>query len=394
MEKISKLTKEQTDRFQEYVDKWTKIGLSTEICNKDRSEIAINQVYQCADLEAPKYIIWSDSPVTQGLIYLLLKTNKISLDDLTKAVDGEFKISNKLSKKQIKIKQKLDVIFNLEAKNNYVSDQHKSIIDFLITNVDDSILQELSSTIWNSCYGQHNANWLGFYEYFKEVCGLIEETKKLSGLINAAKEVGWFIPTKDICFVSRRPSALRLDEQGRLHNLNGPALQYLDGWSLFYVHGIKVPKWIISNPNDITADKIDEESNAEIRRVMLDIFGHENYLMAGNFEVLDIDTDQFGRQRRLLKKKSGLDEDIVRVEVLNSSPEPQSFLPKTNEAFGFIKEGDLYFRKYYLAVHPELRLLIDVEKELYGSPQKMTCLNGVASTFGMTGEEYKILIET
>jgi len=165
---------------------------------------------------------------------------------------------------------------------------------------------------------------------------------------------------------------LNRDNEGRLHSFNQPALQYDDGWKLYYIHGIKVPEWVVLEPNKIIPKLIDKEENIEVRRIMLDIYGHDRYLINGNYEVLDIDKDQFGRQRRLLKRKTNLEEDILRVEVINSSP-----------------ELDKSYKTYYLPVHPELRPLLSVEERLFGEPQKMTCHNAVASTFGLRGEEYQ-----
>jgi len=92
-----------------------------------------------------------------------------------------------------------------------------------------------------SCYGQHDAYWLAFYAYFREVEGLIHETESVSGLLDLAKSAGWFAPHARICWISERPTELRLDNMGRLHAAHGHALTYPDGWSLDAVEGIVRP---------------------------------------------------------------------------------------------------------------------------------------------------------
>ena len=69
--KIEKLTSEQEAKFDEYRDKWLKIGLAT-VCDRKAAEIAIDDVYRCADLVPPKIKIWLKSPL-EGTIgsYLL-----------------------------------------------------------------------------------------------------------------------------------------------------------------------------------------------------------------------------------------------------------------------------------------------------------------------------------
>ena len=64
--KIEKLTTEQESRFTEFVDKWTKVGLSTEKANRKETEKAIRKMYRVAGLKSPK-IVWCDSPLSQGI---------------------------------------------------------------------------------------------------------------------------------------------------------------------------------------------------------------------------------------------------------------------------------------------------------------------------------------
>ena len=47
---------------------------------------------------------------------------------------------------------------------------------------------------------------------------------------------------------------------------------------------------------------VEKEENIEVRRIMIDIMGSDQYLLKSNFEVIDTDYDQFGQQRRLLRK--------------------------------------------------------------------------------------------
>lgn len=69
------------------------------------------------------------------------------------------------------------------------------------------------------------------------------------------------------------------------------------------------------------------------------------------------------------------DEPIVMLEVINSTREP-----------------DGSFKHYWLRVDPNLRpMLADGQ---FGSPQDATALNAVASTFGLTGQQYAPMVET
>jgi hypothetical protein len=59
---ITKLTKEQEDRYKEFIDKWIAIGLSTNPADRKRAEKGIVGLYKLAGLESPK-IEWELSPM-------------------------------------------------------------------------------------------------------------------------------------------------------------------------------------------------------------------------------------------------------------------------------------------------------------------------------------------
>ena len=71
--------------------------------------------------------------------------------------------------------------------------------------------------------------------------------------------------------MSNRPTAIHKDERTRLHNENGPAFSFADGWCGYYLHGVSVPRSLIETP----ADDLDivkyfaKERNAEVRREVL-----------------------------------------------------------------------------------------------------------------------------
>lgn len=60
---IKSLTKEQTDRFPEFVDKWNTIGFSTEPLDLKNSIKAVKLIYETAGLPNPTKFHVADSPV-------------------------------------------------------------------------------------------------------------------------------------------------------------------------------------------------------------------------------------------------------------------------------------------------------------------------------------------
>ena len=208
------------------------------------------------------------------------------------------------------------------------------------------------------------------YDFFRQVFGLETQTEKLDGLADLAHSAAWFLPHANICWVSERHNILARDDRGRLHSVSGPAVAYPDGWTIYAVHGVRVPADIITNPEALTVVRIEAEQNAEVRRVMIERMGYERYILESGATLLN--TDEFGS---LYRKELPDDEPLVMVHVLNSTPEPD----------GTIK-------KYMLRVDPQLRPLLGDQK--FGEPQEMTARNAVAAGFGLRGEDYAPLMET
>jgi len=113
----------------------------------------------------------------------------------------------------------------------------------------------------------------------------------------------------------------------RLHCEDGPALES-DVEDLYFWHGMMIPGYIIDNPEQITVKRVDDETNAEIRRVMLERFpgGLGAYLTAAGAKVVDVGSDDHPvrglRGSRLLYREIPDDEAIVLIECRNSTPEP------------------------------------------------------------------------
>ncbi len=127
--------------------------------------------------------------------------------------------------------------------------------------------------------------------------------------------------TKDEICVCQIPSVVAVDDRRRLHCENGLAFAWLDDIREYYVHGVHVPEYVIERPIEITTKLIDEEPNAEVRRVMIDRYGADRYLVDSNAQ--EIARDDFGI---LFRKVIPDDEDLVMVKVVNSTPEPDGSL--------------------------------------------------------------------
>lgn len=202
----------------------------------------------------------------------------------------------------------------------------------------------LRAATLDAVLGQHDAPWLALFESLGRLDG------PLAGLAEVARSAGWWWPYERLVILSERPSELHRDEPGRLHRGDGPALAYPDGFALHAWRGMPIPPDFVSSLTDLTAARISSEANAELRRVMLEIFGYDRYLAETGARPLH--RDETGV---LWSIDLPGDEPVVMVEVVNSTPEP-----------------DGTHRTYYLRVPPGTR----------------TARAGVAWTFGVDEADY------
>lgn len=343
---ITELTPEQEAAMPKYVEKWTAIGLDTNPADRQKAEEGIRKAYAQQGRNMP-IVKWYASPyemvLNAALAYKAYHANK-----------------NKIENK--------DGTKNVEFMKEVVEKALSEKIDY--TNVPSSLKSEARSLMSNICYGQHDANWLAFYDFFRTELGLVEETKSLDGFWEIGESAGWFLPFDEYCYISDRHEIVSVDEAGRLHAEDGPALKYRSsenipgGFKLYVWHGVKIPEHVIERPETITVDEIDKETNAEVRRVMITKYGDGRYLKDSG--ATKVSEDDWGT---LYRKELRDDEPIALVEVKNSTPEPD----------GSIKT-------YFLRVDPQYRILQSNNR--FGPRYEPTPLNAIASTFGLTGEEY------
>lgn len=193
--------------------------------------------------------------------------------------------------------------------------------------------------------------------FFNEVIG-VEELGEVGPLIRLAESAGPWVARERSVFVCDRPTHFSLDERGLLHCEDGPALGYPSGQALYSWHGIRVEDRVILAPETISVDEICEETNAEVRRVLIERYGLDRFV-SSNGAIL-VDSSRFGKLWRWQKDHFGV-AGVRWLELKNSTREP-----------------DGSRKTYFLRV-----------------PSKMnTAHEATAWTFGMTPDGYSIAAES
>jgi hypothetical protein len=322
MKKITSLTPEQQAQLAVIRDKWIAVGLSTEPVDREAVTAALQKCFHVAGRERPRFVIILDSPLAVCVAIGLLR--------------------NEITSAQV-----------LAQVSDQVSDQ---VLAQVLAQVSDQVsaqVREIALRYWWWDFGQFEAGWLSYYDFCAH---LGVDAEKLQGQMELAASAGWSVLFWEWALISARPLRIARDERGRLHSTDGAAVLYPDGFAVHAVHGVRVPADIVEDRPSLTVARIEAEENAEVRRVMVELYGQERFLLDAG--AAEIHRDRFGT---LYRKELKDDEPLVMVKVTNRTPEP-----------------DGSFKDYFLRVPP------DIEK----------AHEAVAWTFGKGALDYAPSIET
>lgn len=313
MSQIEKLSKEQEVLLPLALDKWLQIGLSTTRSTDDQMRSAMSLAYAKANLPEPMCIIL-ESPLQTSIVSGMLKTRARVRDQVRDQIRAQV-----WAQVWDQVRAQVGAQVWAQAWDQVGAQVWAQVGD----QVGDQVRAQVRDQDVIYCYGQHDASWLAFYWYFKEI-GL--DVSLLDGLFECAEHCGWFLPYSNVSFVSAKPCNVYFDERNVLHNDSGPAVSYLDGFSVYCWHGVRVERYVIEKPDIITVDDIEEEPNAEVRRVKIERYGTYNYIVDSGAVQLDhVPHDDIVHGlsgAKLWRKEVAGDEPIVMLSMINSTPEP------------------------------------------------------------------------
>ncbi|MGW5437625.1 DUF6745 domain-containing protein [Nocardia asteroides] len=328
---------------------WRAIAATTGPGDRARAEAGVRLAYTCAGLPEPERILWTDSP--SAAVRLL--TAGIE----TGAPVRETIRSGPWAAERARLHTELGAqgySAHWRATGADLWEVTGSVVDRIRAGVleaaagDRAQERRIRVLLLDAVLGQHEAAWLSAYD--------TAPGSPLAGVAAVAREAGWWWPYERVAVLSERPLELHRDEAGRLDRGDGPALAYRDGFALHAWRGMPVPAEFLDSLRSLTPQRIRDEENAELRRVMLEHYGYDRYLTESG--ARPIHRDETGVLWRI--ELVG-DEDVVMVEVVNSTPEP-----------------DGTHRVYWLRVPPTTR----------------TAREGVAWTFGLGADVYEPLQQT
>ncbi|MGW6564185.1 DUF6745 domain-containing protein [Streptomyces sp. NPDC054975] len=358
------------------MDRWRAVAAATGAADRAAAEAGVRLAYATAGLAAPERIVWAASPrAAVGLVRELTDAGRSVRDEVRTRpwAEERRRVHDELgpqgwtalwsstgaplwdTTRALADRIRAAVVTDLApapAVASAVASAGTSAEapEGAPADVPDAAREEAAAVrliLLDAVLGQHDAAWLAAFDGRGE---------RLAGLAAVAENAGWWWPYEKVAVVCERPVELHRDEAGRLDRGDGPALAYGDGFALHAWRGMAVPAEFLAELGGLTPERIRAEENAELRRVMLEFYGYDRYLAESGAQP--VARDETGVLWRIELVD---DEDVVMVEVVNATPEP-----------------DGTFRTYWLRVPPRTR----------------TAREGVAWTFGLAEAAYEPLVQT
>ena len=306
---IKSLTPQQEAKLSIYAQKWIKIGLSTEPCNVPQTKRCINKAYKNVGLAPPKEYKLFDSPLSCAE-----HQKEADLDDSVKYqvwYQVRYQVWDQVE----------DQVYN-QVRNQVYNQVWYQVWDQVWDQVRNQVRNQVGNQVRNQVYGNHDADWLGQYDFFLKELKL-DCVKSLIPLINLAKHCGWWVPYKHICLIQHGPKEIHFNTDNQLHMDGGPALSYRDGLSLWRLNGVQVPQWLAeTREEDIDPRKLLKIDNAQVRAEFVRKVGIERVCYSlkakcvdkrDGYELLMLDLGD-GRKRPYLRMQNPSVPELWHVE--------------------------------------------------------------------------------
>ncbi|MCC8480674.1 hypothetical protein C6W96_32130 [Streptomyces sp. CS149] len=330
------------------VNSWRSVAAATGRADRAAAEAGVRRAYRTAGLAEPERIIWAASPrAAVGTVEKLTDAGRSVREEVRTRpwADERRRMYDELGPAGWSALWSATGAQLWETTAALAERIRAGVVADLAPRPQDAAAVRL--VLLDAVLGQHDAAWLAAFDGHGD---------RLAGLAEVARNAGWWWPYEHAVVITERPDVLHRDEAGRLDHGEGPALAYGDGFALHAWRGMPVPAAFLEELSSLTPERIRAEENAELRRVMLEYYGYDRYLSESGAEP--VHRDETGILWRIALDG---DEDVVMVEVVNSTPEP-----------------DGTYRTYWLRVPPTTR----------------TAKDGVAWTFGLEGAAYAPVRQT
>ena len=336
------ITDEEKEQMRIITDKWIKNAFQTGEIDKEKLKDAIKGLYRVAKLKEPRVVI-VPSPLIMALSYGLSagwweannnKSSKKDVDIATRKAIAEatdratYEATDEATREaayeasmEVTDEATRDATIATKYATRAATDRAKINKKWLynlalvFSDGDKNTAIRMLDLCkkWTQVYQGGNM-WSAYQAYADAMQNVI----KLTGLKcwenfepyrQASIYGGFRVMHEKFCIVSEFPEILKVNANNRPHCETGPSHRWKDGFEIYHLNGIRVPKWLVMTD----AGKIDPklaltEKNVDVQREIIRKVGAERILKATNAKCLNIFVDRHkngGNVYKLMKMKLG-----------------------------------------------------------------------------------------
>ncbi|MEH2239962.1 DUF6745 domain-containing protein [Nostoc sp.] len=334
MSLIEKLTPEQEALIPVYRDKWRAIALSTERIDREKAAKAVKATYVLIGMEEPE-IVFYDSPNAALITTLSKLSQELGSDwDSGSELWGELCIyeqppANVCNDLEDELYKQIDgelhtlLWFELKMKldNSMNNCNHCwELWSELDKQLESQLQLEVENAKEDCIHYEILALGASFNDFCISVLNCVHDQVTWNSFESVVKECGWIFAGKYTCIVCDRPTKLSFDNQNRLHAEGEPAIEFIDGYSLYSYHNVTLPeKYGKIHPQQWQAEWLLSEENAELRRVLIEGIGYAR--ICEELQAIELDNWQ---EYTLLKIDNNV--DIEPIYLLKMTCPSTSFI--------------------------------------------------------------------
>jgi len=180
---------------------------------------------------------------------------------------------------------------NLQSNlwSNLRSNLRSNLQSNLQDNLQDNIQSNLKSNLKklkrfeNVYWGNVDVFWQAYYLFPMSIGIKYKdfEIMTLNNFFELSKKIGFIWYFKGICFISDRP--IHIHRKGiQLHHESEPAISFKDGYSIWCLHGVNVPRKLVETPKEkLDIEFFKNEKNADIKAEFIRKYGIERMVSLG-----------------------------------------------------------------------------------------------------------------
>ncbi|QQS40365.1 MAG: hypothetical protein IPM63_13485 [Acidobacteriota bacterium] len=281
VEKIISLTDEQVAGIPDWKRKWIEIGLATGDADFERAEAAFRFAYSAIGVPFPKKVVRVESPFVGTLAACIcnrLLNGKVLENELRHEISSDVDVAiweaiwpdvheelvhNTLGagvgevvykKVYEPISLAFADLFSLDEESGSIeipaSDpavvHHWDTVSAIVERITGETIDDIPDGLRWHRWGQGQfalEAWAGspvYMSFLTDICGLRMDPKmhlRLEAWLSICESINFFWPNSEFLILCDRPVRISRDNKSRLHHTVQKAIEYKDGWGLWYVQG-------------------------------------------------------------------------------------------------------------------------------------------------------------